>query len=77
MDTDELSCLNRHEGGCQGEVSQHPSLAGTGTLIARCDRHYEKYVEADQELRAVYPDSPIAPSWFDPTYAGERWDDED
>jgi len=61
---------------CKGKVEMRPSLTGTGTPIPRCDHHWEKRLEKDEEHRRIYPDSPIAPSWFDPTLAGERWDDD-
>lgn len=61
---------------CGGEVEMRPSLTGTGTAIPRCDRHWGLRLQREEQLRRDYPDSPIAPSWFDPTYAGERWDDD-
>ena len=30
----------------------------------------------NRQQREDYPDSPIAPSWFDPADAGETWDEE-
>ena len=69
-------CLDEVRGGCSGEVLLRPSLTGTGMAIPRCDAHWIKRLEKDEEDRAIYPDSPIAPAWFDPTAAGERWDDE-
>lgn len=67
-------CLQYRDGECRGEVAFRPSLTGTGTAIKRCDLHWERRLERDQEHRQVYPDSPIAPSWFDPTLIGEHWD---
>jgi|TARA_Y100000310_G_C20432547_1_gene692160 hypothetical protein len=32
-----------------------------------------EYARIDRD----YPDSPNPPEWFDPTYAGEVWDDSD
>lgn len=61
---------------CHGSVEMRPSLTGTGTAIPRCDFHWEVRLTREEELRQQYPDSPIAPSWFDPTAAGERWDDD-
>jgi hypothetical protein len=52
------------------------SLSGTGTPIARCDSHWEKRLQKQEEHNKVYPDSPTAPGWFDPMAAGERWDDD-
>lgn len=77
MSMDDLkACLNRQEGNCVGLVSRRPSHAGTGTLITRCEGHHAKAEEKAQEIRERYPDSSIPPAWFDPTYAGESWDEE-
>ncbi|ALF01567.1 hypothetical protein AVU96_gp068 [Mycobacterium phage Snenia] len=39
------------------------------------------YVERVQPrmdaIRERYPDTDIPPAWFDPTYAGERWNEDD
>lgn len=72
----EEECLEFRSGECSGRVEHRPSLSGTGMQIARCDAHWERAVQWDAEHRSVYPDSPIAPSWFDPAAAGERWDDD-
>lgn len=73
---DVVTCLDAHRGDCKGEVSYHPSLAGTGTPIPRCEHHYELRLEQDAEHRSIYPDSPNPPDWFDPMNAGEHWDDD-
>ena len=70
-----VECIDNPD-ECGGEVELRPSLTGTGTSIARCDRHWWLRLQREEELRKVYPDSPIAPSWFDPAAAGERWDDD-
>ena len=54
-------CLDSHKGDCKGEVKYHPSIAGTGTMIPRCDKHYEALLEWHDEYSQVMPDSPIAP----------------
>lgn len=60
---------------CSGPVELRESLTGTGTRIPRCDRHWDRRLDREEELRAAYPDSPNAPTWFDSSYAGETWDD--
>lgn len=70
-------CLDRHKGGCEGNVEWRPSLTGTGTPIARCDHHWQQRLEWQEQHTSVYPDSPIPPAWFDPEAAGERWDEDD
>jgi hypothetical protein len=69
-------CLNRFEGGCVGSVVGRPSEAGTGTIIFRCTAHAQVAADRAEEIRSRYPDSSTPPDWFDPTAAGETWDDE-
>ncbi len=79
-------CIERDLGDseCSGEVREYRSRSGC-TIAARCGGHQTLH---DQRIDAVeagldqrYPgwNSPGSPppSDFDPTYAGERWDDED
>lgn len=59
---------------CEGAMVSY--LTPLGTKIVRCELHQE---EADARAEAHnnnYPDSHMAPEWFDPTFAGERWDDD-
>lgn len=69
-------CLDGHKGGCSDGVELYPSLAGTGTMIPRCEYHQDKHEEQHNDHLKVYPDSPVAPSWFDESYAGEHWDED-
>ncbi|OYN81880.1 hypothetical protein CG716_05270 [Mycolicibacterium sphagni] len=68
-------------GPCQGPVNRYEALSGSGELYPRCTRHYGTYVERVQPridaIRQQYPDTDTPPSWFDPTYAGERWNEDD
>lgn len=70
------TCLNAHEGGCEGAVEYRPPLSGTGKSFPRCDRHWDERLDRQAEIDRRYPDSPIPPADFDPTYAGERWNDD-
>lgn len=82
IDEDEMAagreCLDRHDSRhtCRGPVTGRPSNAGTGTIIYRCDAGHEVSAAFARRVRSDYPDSSTAPDWFDPTYAGERWDDD-
>lgn len=66
--------------GCKGETFERYSLSGSGMTFPRCEKHYDEYVNRVQpqidEINERYPDSDIPPSWFDPTYAGEHWNDD-
>ena len=61
---------------CSGRVEFRMPLSGTGKSFPRCDAHWSKRLDLEEELRRNYPDSPIPPPWFDPTYAGEHWNDD-
>lgn len=75
-------CANGPE-GCDGDVAQYTSRSGA-TVSARCDRHQDAYDahmdEVEAALNARYPGWDIpgssAPADFDPTYAGESWDED-
>lgn len=69
-------CLEYGNGACEGAVEYRMSLSGSGMSFERCDRHWGLRLERDAQIRQDYPDSPIAPSWFDPMDAGERWNDD-
>lgn len=57
---------------CRGKVTRrHTDL---GTPIDECVFHMEQSRRRKEEIDRRYPDSPVAPPWFDPTYAGESWD---
>jgi hypothetical protein len=65
---------------CVGPINEYPALSGSGSAYPRCERGYAEYVERVQPqidaARDRYPDTPTPPSWFDPTYAGESWNEE-
>jgi hypothetical protein len=79
---EELVCLDRHKGNCSGNVEYRMSLTGTGTMIPRCDFHWNKRLDFQEETNRKYGvDSDIAPSWFKGGWGGvsedgERWDDD-
>lgn len=73
---EDRECIEDHTGECRGDVEFRMSLTGTGTAIPRCDHHWDLRLREEDELRAVYPDSPLAPDWFDPMAAGEHWDED-
>jgi hypothetical protein len=77
----ELECLDDQESECKGEVQEYLALSGSGLAYPRCEKHYGEYVERVQpqmdDINRRYPDTDTPPSWFDPTYAGERWNEDD
>lgn len=74
FDADE--CLNYGDDGrdCAGPVDMWWS--GGGHSWPRCTYHGEERLRQYETSMERYADSACAPSWFDPGYAGERWDDE-
>lgn len=61
---------------CSGDVEYRMPLSGSGKSFPRCEGHWSERLDTEERLRSDYPDSSTPPSWFDPTYAGERWDDD-
>lgn len=47
-----------------------------GSPVARCIRHFDERLARYESSIERYAASDAVPSWFDPSYAGERWDDE-
>jgi hypothetical protein len=76
MDEETLMCLDHWRSACQGAVELREALSASGTRFPRCDGHWDKRLQEQQRLNRDYPDSPTPPAWFDPTYAGERWDED-
>jgi hypothetical protein len=73
--TGQLECLNQDD-DCSGPVELRMALSGTGKSFPRCDHHWSERLTEQEKINRDYPDSPIAPSWFNPADAGESWDDD-
>ena len=71
-----LRCLQHNTEICEGEVVKREPLSETGVWHPRCDFHWEERQDIQADHLENYPDSPIAPAWFDPADAGEHWDDD-
>lgn len=76
---EDLECLDhgRPDDPCEGAVEYRMSLTASGRNFPRCDHHWDKRLEEQERINRDYPDSPMAPAWFDPMDAGERWDEDD
>lgn len=66
-------CLEANE-HCEGPVN----MWTTDGLRSwpRCEYHGLRRLERHDNSLEAWADSDVAPSWFDPSYAGERWDDD-
>lgn len=69
-------CLDNHLGDCSGGVEYRFPLSATGRSFPRCDKHWSDRLDIQEGINRRYPDSPFPPADFDPTYAGESWDEE-
>lgn len=69
-----LECLDGPE-GCKGPVEYRMPLSPSGRAFPRCDRHWEKRLEEQERINQRYPF--LQPADFDPSYAGERWSEDD
>ena len=67
-----LECLEDHDGQCKGPVNWH-TTGSRMKAFPRCDWHQERRQDRYENSMEKYADSDVAPSWFDPTYAGEEW----
>jgi hypothetical protein len=74
--TPEDECLRAsHDSAkCSGELAER--WTEHGTRIVECHHHMTESFVRNQEIAERYPDSPVPPAWFDPTIAGESWDDD-
>jgi hypothetical protein len=77
MAADAPECLDGLKSACAGEVEYRMPLSATGVSFPRCEKHWNERLDLQEKLNRDWPDSPIPPAWFDPTYAGERWNEED
>lgn len=72
-DETEARCLE-HGSDCRGPVRYH--LREDLKSFPRCDHHQAQREEARENSMERYADCSVAPDWFDPSIAGERWDDD-
>jgi hypothetical protein len=68
---DDLECLDGNKGGCSGPVEYRFALSPSGRQFPRCDAHWAKRLDEQEEINRKYP--ALQPSNFDEMDAGERW----
>lgn len=68
-----LRCLQENE-DCRGPVEMY--MRSDMKSFPRCEYHQAKREEARENSLERYADSDVPPSWFDPSYAGEHWEDD-
>jgi hypothetical protein len=70
-----IECL-QHGPDCKGKVEYHISPDRDDMkAFPRCEFHWNKRLDDAEKNMELLSDVP--PSWFDPSYAGERWDEDD
>ena len=74
-ETHSAECLNWSE-HCSGPVEMRHSGGMNGRSWPRCAFHGAKRLADRENSIEAWADSDVAPPWFDPTLAGERWDDD-
>jgi hypothetical protein len=67
-------CLDSYAGDCAGPIEFRYALSGTGISYPRCDKHWEERLKVQDGINRRYPS--MQPSDFDPTYAGETWNED-
>jgi hypothetical protein len=74
---DPLECIDDHdEQTCRGPVEFHSVDPGRATAVPRCTFHWNRRLERREQSIERYENSDVPPAWFDPSAAGERWDDD-
>jgi hypothetical protein len=61
------------EGACRGPVL-YRMPPGANRSFPRCEHHWDIRLAELERIERTYPTNP--PSDFDPTYAGERWEED-
>jgi hypothetical protein len=69
-----LECIDGPE-GCGGDVEYRttPDRSDFKAFL-RCEVHFAERLERAERNMTEYPDSDLAPAWFDPANAGETWE---
>jgi hypothetical protein len=71
-----LVCLDDHgDNTCRGPVEFH-SIDGRSKAFPRCALHWDRRLDRRENSIERWADSDVPPPWFDPTFAGERWEDD-
>lgn len=73
---EQLKCMDaRPDSPCKGDVEYRITPDRRDMrAFPRCEGHFERRLrDAEKNLELM---SDVPPSWFDPTYVGESWDED-
>jgi hypothetical protein len=73
---DEMCIDFNEEDPCKGPIEFHSVDPGRAEAFPRCEKHWAKRLERRENSIEKYENSDVVPAWFDPTYAGERWEED-
>ena len=69
---EDTGCLDYGRSACKGKTEYRVALSSTGKSFQRCEKHWDERLAEQERIQSTYGGA-AAPSWFDPTYAGESW----
>lgn len=69
-------CVDFGRGECSGAVVFHSVDPGRASAPPRCATHWTERLERREQSIEKYENSDVPPTWFDPTYAGESWEED-
>jgi len=73
----EAECKKAHQGGCEGDVEWRMNPRTWGPWGAMCEKHYMERLDFEDDTNRKYGTySSVPPEGFDPTAAGENWDED-
>jgi len=77
MDIGDEMCIDFvEEDPCKGPIEFHSVDPGRTQAWPRCEKHWAKRLARRENSMEKYENSDVVPSWFDPTFAGERWEED-
>ena len=69
-----MECLDDGRNDCLGPIEYRMPLSSSGKSFPRCERHWDARLKEQARINRDYPYN--QPSDFDPSYAGEAWDED-
>lgn len=77
VEGDPLRCLEAGSGECRGAVERWWNGDPEGKTWPRCEKHQRAREARKANSMEQYANCINPPSWFDPSYAGEQWNEDE